>query len=219
MESFDPDEMNDDELAETLRTMQEDMTALEATLQDFDIDPQMAQQAIAQEVSQRSGEEMSEEEAQAEIIDELAQAADRDEDTIRAIAAGEIDTVPDEVVDAMATVLDVDLEDLGSDLPDEDDGESADEGGEEEEAMMSDLEEVKQVVGQVAGHLSDISDMLQAKDAEHEQEIDDLERRLSELEEEPVSRSLTGQQDPPDFVDTDDSADGESYTGSDRPML
>jgi hypothetical protein len=212
-DQFDPDAMDDEELAEVLRTMQEDMAELESALQDVDVDPQMAQQAIAQEVSMRvdADEELTEDEAQAAVIDELASATGRDADTLRAIASGEIDEVPEDVATAMTEVLDVDMDDLGS--PAEDD--EMDEN--EQEATMAELKQVKNVVGEVADHMSDIKDMLQAREEERETQVEELERRLSELENEPVKRSLTGEQDSAEFVDEDDGLDDAPAT--DRPLM
>jgi len=63
----------------------------------------------------------------ADLIQELAEEADRSESTIRNILSGDISTVPEEVADALVTVLEVDPEDIGEEQ----------EGTEDEEAEAS----------------------------------------------------------------------------------
>lgn len=198
------------DLDATLDDLERTLQDIARELQEFDIEVADAQEAIAAEIEQRASEDMSEDEVRAEIVDELASTANRDEDTINAIIDGDIDTVPDEVASAMAEVLGVDMESLGSDI---------DEENEDNEADMADLQKVKETLGEFADHMGDIKDMLAAREDKREQTLEELERRLSEIESEPNHRSLSGTQsvDDAEFMDLNDDEVDDAPSGS--PML
>lgn len=195
---FDPEELSDEELARTLETMREDMEAIERTLQDMAAATQLIEQAegagfdiegstVAELVSFVESELDADEEAMAEL-QSLAEAY------LQSVDSESLEEAPAaEMRDWLAEQAE----------GEEGDGENPD-GGEETEdegdVTMGDLEEVKNVVGEVASHLGDVKDLLSAREEDREETIENLERRLSEIEDEPVNRSLTGETPDGDFA-------------------
>lgn len=177
------EDMDDDELARTLEAMREDMGELEAVLQGPD--EMMAVMDAVQEFAS-AGEDLS-----------------AGADAFRDWAAANVEIDENALDDVLSAYLDaVDADDLSETpveqfqawLAEQVDGEGEGNGGdgedEEGEVSMEDLEAVKQVVGEVSQHLGDIKDLLTAREDDVGERFDELERRLTDIEEDPDPRSL-----------------------------
>lgn len=216
MQDFDPESMNDEELAETLRTMQEDMGELRRVLQDLGVVQNIVEQA-KNDGFDPSASTVS------ELVEFINDNMDVDDDVMAELqdaADAYLETVDADSLDATSAEGMLDWVVQQSGAGDDEDSEMGTHDDDDQEAMME-LEQVKEVVGEVAEHMGDIKDMLQERESEREESLDELERRLSELEGEPIERSLTGQQDSGEFIDEDDDrdtdADDTGTTG--RPIL
>lgn len=105
-------------------------------------------------------------------------------------------------------------EDEGSADGDGEGGDGEGDGPEDdEEGTMSadELQDAKQTIAEFSQHLDDVKDMLQEDRSQREDlrdDLEDLDRRLSEIEDEPQTRSMAEPKDT-DFVDLDDEDDGD----------
>lgn len=194
----DFDEMDDEELQRALETMREDMEELEQALQG---DGSLAAVMDAVEAYAAEGEDLS---AGADAFREWAAAnAEIDEDVLDEVLATYLQSVDAEdlsetPVEALQSWL---AEQASGEEPEGGEGEGEGEGP-EGELSVADLEQVKNVVGEVSEHLGDIKDLLTARESDRLEELENIERRLAEIEEEPNQRSLTG-----------DPGDDEFYSG------
>jgi len=100
-----------------------------------------------------------------------------------------------------------------------DDSEDPNVDSDEAQVTMEDLDQVKDVVGQVSTALGDIKDLLTAREDQREEELSDLKRRLSELEDEPVKRSLAGEQSNGDFYESEEGEPAPAGGVGNRPDI
>jgi hypothetical protein len=192
---FDPDDLSDEELARALETMREDMAAIERSLQDM---------AMVQDLVERAeGEGFdSSEQTVAELVEFVQTEMDADEAALQELqdaADAFLETVEAESLDAVSAEA---MRDWLAETGAAEDGEGGGGEGDEEGPNMEELQEVKHTVGELAEFMSDLKDMLTS----HADRVEHLDRRLSELEDEPVERSLTGQA-PPTVGDESESGD------------
>jgi polyhydroxyalkanoate synthesis regulator phasin len=159
---------------------------------------------------------MSESEARAEVVDELASQGDRDESTINAIIEGEIDAVPDDLASDIADALGVDVEDLGSDIPEDEEMQEAlseireqvSDNAERIDAMSQQFEEMDDGsnLSDLFDTVSDVTETLETlADAET---VDELENRLAALEDEP--------EDPTSLADVDGAEPTDAEADDDK---
>lgn len=207
-EEIDIENLSDDELRSALSAMYDDMNEIRAALQD--------------------------DEALAVVLDAVQQYASAGEDlsagadAFRDWAAANVEIDEAVLDDVLSTYLqEAGVEDL-SETPVEQlqswlaemagGGEEPEE--EAPELSAEDLEAAKATIAEFNDHLADVKDMLTEykSDVENtvEESIDDFERRLTELEEESVPRSLV-EGKTSEFVRTDEKT-GE-YVPSDPPAL
>lgn len=192
------DELSDDDLKRALETMREDMTELEAALQGPDEFGVVAEAvdaffAAEGEPGQGADEFLAWAAANTEIDEALLNGV------LEAFAEGAgVDDLSEAPVETLQSWLAEQAEGEGGG---EGEGEGEGNDGGESELTVEDLEAVKSVVGEVSEHLGDIKDLLTAREEDREEAFGDLERRLSDIEDEPVIKSLT------------EGDDGEFYTG------
>lgn len=187
------EDMSDDDLRRTLETMQEDMNELEHALQG---DEDFA--AVAGLVDEFLSEADPEAPA-SEFASWVEANAETDADVGGVLNAYVEDVGADSLEETSVGGL---QEWLAEQSGDGDDGDGDEEPGGDEGPSMEDLENVKETLGQFADHMSDIKDMLAAREGEREEELAELERRLSDVEDEPVRRGLERGKDEP-FVESD----------------
>lgn len=183
----------DQRLSELQRTLS-DETSLQEGAEEFGIQVDKVQEEMAEEMQQRASGDMSEDEARAEIVSEVAEASGRDESTINAIIDGEADSVPDGVASAFAEVLNVDLEDIGGEPPEDEQSDEDGEGGSgDEQNMSAELDAAVETIGEITDRLESIDSMLTSVE-ERQQDLqdqqEDLDRRLAGIEDEPQRRAL-----------------------------
>lgn len=206
-DEFDPENMSDEELARTLQTMREDMDELQRALQDMAAAKGLIEQAEAEGFDPGAG-------TVAELVEFVTSELDADEEAVaelQELAEAYVQNADAESVDDASAAEMADwLEEQAEGDAEGENGDGDDEPEEEGDVTMEDLEEVKNVVGEVASHLGDVKDMLAAREADREQTIEDLERRLSEIEDEPVERTLTGDPGSGEFrPDAEEEAPGD----------
>ena len=173
--------MAPDPIDDTLADLERTLTDLEATLMDHGRAGEAL--SMAREADDFDGDTVS------ELMDYLSEQ-DVDDDLFADVqgaaemAAEERDTDMAELsIDALAEHL---SEGDGDDDSEDDD--------EDEPVTMDDLEAMRDSIGQVTDMLGDIGELLQAKEDQHAEQMETLERRLSEIEETPViDRTLTGE--------------------------
>ena len=202
MTDFDPDEMDDAELARALETMREDMDEIHRALQDY------ATVAGVVDMARAEGFDVEESNV-AELRDFVAEMDDVSPDEVEEFddaaaeffGAEETDFEDSEDAPAEAMVEWV-MNQSEPDQGDDDEPEEEEEG----EVTMSDLNEIKSTVAELAEFTSDVKEMLTAREEDRAETMDELERRLSALEDEPDNegRALTAASGDGGFVSTDD---------------
>lgn len=204
------DDMNDEELARTLEAMREDMAELERALQG---ESEMAEVFDLTVQYQQEGNDLQD--PVSDFADFATQNSDLDSDDLQDVFDAYLQAVDADSLDATPVeALQGWLEEMGAAGDGGEGGEGGDGEDNGEEMSMEDLEQVKSVVGEVSEHLGDIKDMLTAAHEEREEQLEDLERRLAEIEDEPQPRSLAdGKQD--DFYSSENSDDGEATNHED----
>lgn len=204
-------DMNDEELARTLETMDEDFEELKRVLQGEADDAMVAVLDAVQQYAS-AGEDMT---AGADAFREWAAAnAEIDEDAL------------DDVLSAYLQASGA--EDLGETpveefqmwLAEQASAEAPEEGGEpeeEEQPQLEDLAKVKETLGQFADHMNDIKDLLTAAESDRREFREDVERRLSKIEDEPEPRSLAGDASGPFVSEASTERDDEEFVPSTPP--
>jgi len=208
--------MDDAELARALETMREDMDEIHRALQDY------ATVAGVVDMARAEGFDVEESNV-AELRDFVAELEDVSPDEVEEFddaaaeffGAEETDFEDSEDAPAEAMVEWV----MNQSEPDQGEGEGEEE--DEGEVTMSDLNEIKSTVAELAEFTSDVKEMLTAREEDRAETVDELERRLSALEDEPDNegRALSAASGDGGFVSTDDDGSDTAVTDHEDAYL
>lgn len=206
------------EIFRTLEDITSSLKELERSLQNGE-EMAAVQDAIAQ--YQQDGNDLAE-----ATVEEFIQWADGNTDVGTDVLQDVVDAFMESVEAgdpgaASAEALNDWLAETGGSEEGGDGGDG--EGEEEEEAQETmgsqELEEAINTIGKFSDKMEQLDEMLTEYIEETEEQMDDLDRRLSEIEDEPQQRSLAGDQGGDDFVDVDDDSGSSSATEHEDVMM